>query len=311
MRDPYEILGVSKGAAPADIKKAFRRLAKTHHPDRNPDDPKAQERFSQISGAYELLSDEAKRGQFDRGEIDSEGKPRFQGFGGDGRSAGFNPGQTGFENFSFRNAGRQSQAGGFSAEDIFSDLFTGFGGRAQTRAAPPGEDVAINVRVPFVDWALGTKTRVVLPTGRELDVAIPPALEEGKTVRLKGQGMPSPHGGAPGDALVSVQVEPHPQFRADGDNVRVEVPITLYEAVLGGKVRVPTLAGTVDLNVPRHTVGNRTLRLKGKGIPGRKGHAGDLLVSLRIVLPQHQGSELETFAEEMRKTAPYDPRSAG
>jgi DnaJ-class molecular chaperone len=310
MRDPYETLGVSKGATPADIKKAFRRLAKTHHPDRNPDDPKAQERFSRISGAYELLSDETKRGQFDRGEIDAEGKPRFGGFGGgEGRSGGFNPGQAGFENFSFRNGQRQSA--GFSPEDIFSDLFTGFGARTQARAAPPGEDIAVSVRLPFTDWALGTKTRVVLPTGRELDVTIPAALAEGKSIRLKGQGLPSPHGGAPGDALVSVQVEPHPQFRVDGDNIRVEVPITLYEAILGGKVRVPTLAGTVDLNVPRHSVGNRTLRLKGKGIPGKNGSAGDLLVSLRIVLPQHQGPELDAFAEQMRETTPYDPRSAG
>ncbi|MGQ4275334.1 DnaJ C-terminal domain-containing protein [Terrihabitans sp. B22-R8] len=313
MRDPYDILGVAKSAPAAEIKKAFRRLAKTHHPDRNPNDPKAQERFASISSAYELLSDDEKRAQFDRGEIDADGKPRFQGFGNGSRSGGFQSGGAGgFENFSHRSGGQS----GFSAEDLFSDLFTSFGGgrgqgRAQRGQAPAGEDVAIDVSLPFVEWARGTKTRVVLPTGKELEVSIPAALPEGKSVRLKGQGLASVYGGAPGDALVSVRVEPHPQFRADGQNVRVEVPVTLYEAVLGGKVRVPTLDGTVDLNVPRHFSGNRTLRLKGKGLAGKTGLAGDLLVSLRIVLPRHQDTELEAFAEKMRETAPYDPRSNG
>jgi DnaJ-class molecular chaperone len=317
MRDPYVVLGVSKDASSADIKKAFRKLAKTYHPDRNPNDAKALERFAEVSGAYELLSDEDKRGQFDRGEIDAEGKPRFRGPGGGGRGgpfgSDFNTG--GFENFSFRGGGAGGARGGagFSAEDIFSDLFSNLGAqrqRAESRTVPPGEDVTIDVRLPFVDWARGTKTRVTLPTGKELDVSIPAALPEGKSVRLKGQGARSPYGGPPGDALVTVHAEPHPQFRLDGENIRVEVPITLYEAVLGGKVRVPTLDGTVEMNVPKHSSGNRTLRLKGKGIGGRNGSAGDLLVSLRIVLPKEQGAELEGFAERMRESAAYDPRKS-
>ncbi|MDX6806029.1 J domain-containing protein [Terrihabitans rhizophilus] len=314
MRDPYDVLGVPKSAPAAEIKKAFRKLAKTHHPDRNPGDAKAQARFSEISGAYELLSDEDKRAQFDRGEIDAEGKPRFQGFGGGG-GGGFNPGGSGgFENFSFRGGGGRAGAGGFAAEDIFSDLFSGMAGRGQARGAgggrggaPAGEDIAVEVKLPFVEWAKGTKARVELPTGKELEVSIPALLAEGKSVRLKGQGMPSPWGGAPGDALVTVQIEPHPQFRVDGNNIRVDVPITLYEAVLGGKVRVPTLDGPVEMNVPKHSSGNRTMRLKGRGLPA-KSAPGDLLVSLRIVLPTHQDADLEAFAANMREAAPYDPR---
>lgn len=317
MRDPYDVLGVSRKASAAEIKKAFRRLAKTHHPDRDPD-PKAQERFSELSQAYDLLSDEDKRGQFDRGEIDAEGKPRFQGFGGGrgqaGGFGGFGGGAEGFESFNWNGgrAGAGRTAGGFSTEDILSDLFGGMAGRggagARGAEVPAGEDIAIEVSVPFVDWALGGKARVALPTGRELEVKIPAGIEEGKTIRLKGQGMPSRFGGPPGDALVTPRIEPHPQFRADGRNVRVEVPITLYEAVLGGKVRVPTLDGAVDLNVPPRSTGNRTLRLKGRGIHGAGG-AGDLLVTPRIVLSDRTDAELEALAQRMREGAPYDPRS--
>ncbi len=313
MRDPYDVLSVPRGASEADIKKAFRKLAKTHHPDRSKD-PKAKEKFSEISSAYDLLSDADKRAQFDRGEIDAEGKPRFRGFEGFGGGApggpGFGTGRS-YKTFTWPPGGDGAQqgAGGFSAEDIF-DLFGGLGGRGQTRGrsqhAPAGQDVTAEVVVPFVEWARGGKVRVELLHGRELDVSIPAGIEEGKTIRLKGQGAPSQYGGPPGDALITVKVAAHPQFRAEGNNLRVEVPITLYEAVLGGKVRVPTLDGTVELTIPPRSTGRGALRLKGKGI--RKSTPGDLLVSPRIVLPDGPDAELEALAQRMKDGAPYDPR---
>ncbi|MFC5067180.1 DnaJ C-terminal domain-containing protein [Flaviflagellibacter deserti] len=319
MRDPYDVLNVPKGASDAEIKKAFRKLAKTHHPDRNPNDPKAKERFSELSHAYDLLSDSEKRGQFDRGEIDAEGKPKFSGFGGFGGSRGTGAGAGGFEQYTWTGgSGGSGRSSGFSAEDIFSDLFAGLGGRGRagfaagagtagrTQSAPKGDDLSAEVTVPFTDWAIGGKARVVLPTGRELEFSIPAGIQEGKTIRLKGQGNSSPLGGEPGDLLVTVHIASHPHFRADGHNVRVEVPITLYEAVLGGKIRVPTLDGSVELTVPPNSTGARTMRLKGKGIAG----TGDLLVSLRVVLPPGPDAELEKLAKRMRDGAPYDPRKA-
>jgi DnaJ-class molecular chaperone len=319
MRDPYEVLGVARGASAAEIKKAYRRLAKAHHPDRNPGDPKAQERFSEIGAAHDLLADADKRAAFDRGEIDAEGKPRFQGFegfrpgsgGGGGRGGAGGPWGEHFETYTtspgggFRRSG--GGGGGFSAEDIFSDLFSGLGGRSQRRPAAPGEDLTVEATVPFVTWARGGKARVALPTGKSLDVTIPAGIGEGKTIRLRRQGQASLSGGAPGDALIVVHVAPHPQFRAEGNNLRVEVPVTLYEAVLGGKIRVPTLDGFADMSVPAGTTGLRVLRLRGKGIAAKSG-AGDLLVSLRVVLPDKPSGELEELARAMRDGAPYDPR---
>lgn len=308
MRDPYDVLEVKKGASEAELKKAFRRLAKQYHPDRNRSDPKAKERFAEVSGAYDFLSDETRRGQYDRGEIDAEGKPRFQGFGFGGGRRGAH--EDIFEGFTTAGGGhRRSSRAGVNAEDIFSDLFSGFttrgGGRRE--AAPKGEDVNVEVEVPFVEWARGEKVRVTLPTGREVEVGVPAGIQEGKAVRLRGQGHPSPFGGPAGDALVTFRVAPHPQFRAEGRNVRVDVPVTLYEAVLGGKVRVPTPGGAVDLTLKPGTTGQRTMRLKGKGIAA-KGGAGDLLVSLRIVLPDTADPRLEEAARHLRDEAPYNPR---
>jgi DnaJ-class molecular chaperone len=315
MRDPYDVLSVPRGASEADIKKAFRKLAKTHHPDRSKD-PKAKDKFSEISSAYDLLSDAQKRAQFDRGEIDAEGKPKFrgfEGFGGDGaRDPGFGTGRS-HKTFTWPpggGAGAPGGSGGFSAEDIF-DLFGGLGGRGQTRGrssqAQAGDDISAEVTVPFVEWAAGGKVRVNLPHGKELDIAIPAGIEEGKTIRLKGQGAASPLGGPPGDVLITVRIATHPQFRAEGKNLRVEVPVTLYEAVLGAKVRVPTLDGTVELSLPPRTTGKGALRLKGKGIQS-KPTPGDLLVSPRVVLPDGQDAELENLARRMKDGAPYDPR---
>lgn len=316
MRDPYQVLGVTRSASEAEIKKAFRRLAKTWHPDQKPDDPKAKERFAEISTAYELLSDKEKRGQFDRGEIDAEGKPKFRGF------EGAAPGGARGAHYEFDFGGGGPFAGGSpfggraragaAPDDIFEDILGAFGGRRPRASGfsgepPKGEDVAAEVVVPLKDWARGAKRRVRLPTGKELDVAIPAGIETGKTIRLKGQGRPSGLGGRPGDALVTVRVAPDPQFRVEGRDVRVEVPVTLYEAVLGAKVRVPTLDGAVEVKVPAGSDGGRTLRLRGKGV-GAEGAAGDLLVDLRIALPKGGDPKLEAFAKTLRDEAPYDPR---
>lgn len=310
MRDPYDVLSVPRGASEADIKKAFRKLAKTHHPDRSKD-PQAKEKFSEISSAYDLLSDTQKRGQFDRGEIDAEGKPRFrgfEGFGGGQRDPGFGTGRS-HKTFTWPGGAEGGTAGGFSAEDIF-DLFGGLGGRGgprQQQQAPAGQDLTVDVVVPFVDWATGGKVRVNLLHGKEVDVAIPAGIDDGKTIRLKGQGAASPQGGPPGDVLITVRVASHPQFRVEGKNIRVEIPVTLYEAALGAKIRVPTLDGTVELSLPPRTTGKGSLRLKGKGIQA-KPTPGDLLVSPRIILPDGSDAELENLAKRMRDGAPYDPR---
>ncbi len=313
MRDPYTVLGVAKSADMAEIKKAYRKLAKKFHPDQS-SDPKAKDKFAEVSAAYEILGDEKKRGQFDRGEIDAEGKPRFQGFegfgaggpGGFGRRA--SPG--GFEHFEFRSGG-PGQGASFDASDLFSELFGGAGmrrGGGQSRPLPRGEDVAAQVTVSLRDAVHGAKTRVTLPTGRTLEVSVPAGIEDGQQIRLKGQGQPSPFGGEAGDAMVTVKIAKHPYFRVDGRDLRLDLPLTLYEAVLGSKVNVPTLDGKVELNVPAKSNGGRTLRLRGKGLPQPGGGSGDLLVTLRIVLPDETDPDLLSLAKKWQKQAPYDPR---
>ncbi len=319
MRDPYIVLGISKKADEAEIKKAFRKLAKAHHPDANPNDPNAKERFAEISTAYDFLNDAEKRQAYDRGDIDADGQPRFHGgfSGGNSRShekswhsgfgRGFNPSSSGF--------------GQTAGEDPFADFlkaFTGasaeaprqgkssFRGHSSAFTGEKGEDISLTAVIPFLEWAKGGKTRVRMPDGRELNVTIPPAVEEGKAIRLKGQGSPSHTGGAPGDALVHITVEPHPQFHYDKGRLQVEVPITFYDAVLGGKVRVPTLNGMVDLTIPPRTTGTKTLRLKGKGIQNKEKN-GDLFVALKIVLPGSFDAELDKVASRMKEGAPYDP----
>ena len=313
MRDPYSVLGVAKTASASEIKKAFRKLAKQYHPDQNKD-PKAAATFAEINTAYEIVGDEDKRKQFDRGEIDADGKPRFhgfEGFGAGGAGGGFarDGHSAGFEfNFGTGRGRRGGSApGGASFEDILSEMF-GAGQRssaAHEAPSPRGADIQATVRAPFEVWAVGGKARVDLP-GRSLDVSIPAGIAEGKTIRLKGQGEQSPFGGEPGDALVTVLVEPHPQFRAEGKNVRVDVLVTVYEAGLGAKVRVPTLEGSVDLTLPANTTGLRVFRLKGKGVKAKDG-AGDLLVTPRIVMPDKLDAELEEALKRLRDMKPYDP----
>jgi DnaJ-class molecular chaperone len=305
MRDPYTVLGVSKSADAAEVKKAFRKLAKKYHPDQSKE-PKAKERFTEVNSAYEILGDEAKRRQFDAGEIDAEGKPRYGGFAGGQGAGGFDAGDFGGGSPFGRGGGR---AGGFDPSDIF-DMLNG-GMRGGRRAAPQptrGEDVTASVAVPLEDAVKGGTARVTLPTGRTLEVRIPAGIEEGKAIRLKGQGHDSPTGGAAGDALVTVRYAPHRQFHIEGRDLRLDLPVTLYEAVLGGTVPVATLDGTVEITLPPGANKGRTLRLRGKGMPGPNG-AGDLLVTPRVALPERPDADLEALAKRWRDEHPYDPRA--
>jgi DnaJ-class molecular chaperone len=311
MRDPYEVLGVSRTASESEIKSAFRKLAKKHHPDQNKTDPKAQERFAEANAAYEIVGDKEKRKQFDRGEIGADGKPRFQGF--EGFSGGPPPGSGGR---TFRWSTGPGQGGGFegeafSAEDILGDLFGNLGrgrgqrtGRQQQPRPVRGDDVSGAAAVTLEQLVHGEKIRVDLPTGKTLEVTVPVGTRPGQAIRLKGQGQPGINGGAPGDALVTIDFVPHPLFRVEGDALRREVAISLDEAVLGGKVRVPTLDGPVTLSVPPWSSAGRTLRLKGKGLP-RPGGRGDLLVTLKIVLPDGGDADLEALMRKWRETGRY------
>jgi DnaJ-class molecular chaperone len=318
MRDPYTVLGVTKSADTAEIKKAFRKLAKKYHPDQSKE-AKAAEKFAEVNSAYEILGDEKKRAAFDRGEIDAEGKPRFHGFegseaGGPGFGRRPQAGGPGFEHFEYNFGGRPGGAQGFDPSDLFSDLFGGGAGptrrgaRGHAGPAPRGEDITATVTISLAEAAAGTTTRVNLPTGRMLDVSVPAGIEDGQAIRLKRQGQPSPLGGESGDAMINVRISKHPFFRVEGRDVRLDLPITLYEAVLGAKVNVPTLESKVELAVPAGSNGGRTLRLRGKGLPTPQGTRGDLLVTLRIVLPDEADSELTALMRKWESQKPYNPR---
>jgi DnaJ-class molecular chaperone len=317
MRDPYDVLGVPRSANDAEVKKAFRRLAKTYHPDRNKDDPKARDKFSELNNAYEILGDSEKRKQFDAGEIGPDGKRRFAGFEGFGAGAGAGAGQrAGFEGFSFgfdpASGGYRATRGGAGMDpgDIFSELFGqagmrgGAGGQRRPRA---GEDLRSEAEISLIDAAKGTDLRLAFSNGREIEVKIPPGVTDGKVVRLKGQGHPSPNGGPAGDLLVTVKVKPDKRFVLEGKDLRLRLPVSLDEAVLGGHVRVPTLEGAVEVNIPKNTSSGRTLRLRGKGFPAKDG-AGDLLVTLEIVLPPDAGDELRQLMEKWRERGVENPR---
>jgi DnaJ-class molecular chaperone len=326
MRDPYDILGVSKSADEAQVKSAFRKLAKKLHPDANKHDPKAASRFAEINAAYEILGDDKKRKAFDNGEIDAEGKPRFRGFEGFGAHPGGGPGQGAhFEQFSWgpdgfqRGGGRGAGAGAGGFEDILRDMFGGAGRARGGRSArfepnefaseaPPARDLEATLTISLEDAAKGATTRLHLPTGKDVEVKIPTGITTGQTIRLKGQGYPSPWGGGvAGDALITVTIAQHPIFTVDGKDLRLDLPITLYEAVLGGKVRVPTLDGAVELAIPANTSSGRTFRLKGKGLSA-KSSSGDLLATVRIVLPEGGDPELKELMKKRREAKPYNPR---
>ena len=304
MRDPYDVLGVSKNASEAEIKKAFRTLAKKHHPDTHANDPKAVKRFQEINSAYEIVGDKEKRAQYDRGEIDATGQPRgfdpgAQGFGGfRGRAGGRGKGPGGYE-FQWSGDGQ-----GFSAEVLFADILGGFGGGGGKRRSQPkkGGDIQLATTISLQEAAQGGTRRVVLSDGRQLEVRIPAGVKDGQQIRLRGQG------GPPGDALIAIEIAPHPFLQRDGRDLRMDLPITLKEAVLGAKVSVPTLSGEVTLTVPAHSNSGQSLRLKGKGLPSAGSEpAGDLYVRLVVTLPGGADAKLDAFAKSW--DASYDPRS--
>jgi DnaJ-class molecular chaperone len=328
MRDPYEVLGVDRKASAGDIKTAYRRLAKKLHPDANKNDPKAASRFSELNAAHELLADEDKRKAFDNGEIDAEGKPRFQGFGGfggggprpggpGGPGAGFGP-DANFESFNFGPEGftrttRRGRAGGGAGfggfEDILKEAFgrgaRGGGSTFEQEDFGVGSDVQAEMSVSLPDAANGSTQRLHLPNGKDVDVKIPAGITNGQHIRLKGQGMAGQAG--PGDLIITVSIAPHPVFTLEGTDVRLDLPVTLYEAALGAKVRVPTLDKPVEITIPPWTSSGRTFRLKGKGFPAKSGH-GDLLATVRIVLPEKSDPDLEALMKKWQSDKPYDPR---
>lgn len=317
MRDPYQVLGVPKTASEAEIKKAFRTLAKKHHPDTHPGDEKAKQRFQEISGAYDVIGDKAKRAKFDAGEIDAAGNPR--GFdpraGGSGSGGGFRQGPFGGGaggsdrefHFTWDNANQGAEQAGFNAEDIFADFLGGGRRRGQSRVAR-GEDFSAAVTASFSEGVMGGTRRLVLPNGEQIDVKIPPGVKDGQQIRVKGRGGAGRGGGPNGDVLIQVQVAVHPFLSRDGNDLRMDLPVTLKEAVLGGKVPVPTLSGTVNLSVPANSNTGAVLRLKGKGVPAH-GHAaaGDLYVRLVVTLPDKPDADLTRFAEGWPGS--YDPRA--
>jgi len=294
MIDPYQALGVAKSADEKEIKSAYRKLAKELHPDKNKDNPKATERFSDVTKAYDLLLDKEKRAQFDRGEIDAEGNPTAPfGFGGGG-GGGFQRGPAG-QQFDFGNAG-----GDFG--DIFEGLFGGGGARSspfgsRPRSAPPpkGANVSYRLKVEFIAAATLQKQRITLEDGKTIDLSLPKGVEEGTQMRLGGKGRPGPGGN--GDALVTIHINPHPFFERDGDNIRLDLPISLKEAVEGAKIKVPTVDGPVMMSIPAGSDSGKTLRLKNKGFHGKSGVRGNQLVRLMIVLPE-KDEKLAAFVKD-------------
>lgn len=300
--DLYARLGIKRGASEEEIKKAYRSLAKQLHPDRNKDNPKAAERFAQVTSAYDLLSDKDKRARYDRGEIDEEGNPKMPfggGFGGGGAYGGARPGggNGGFEGF-----GNGETA---DLSDLFEGLFGGgakrsggpFGGFGGRRQAPPqkGADIAYRLKVPFVDAATLAPQRVTLGDGKTIDLKLPAGVEDGTRIRLAGKGEQGP--GGTGDAIVTVAIETHRFFTRDGRDIRLSLPVSLKEAVLGGKIKVPTPDGPVMLTVPKGSSSGKVLRIKGRGFSDRNGTRGDQLVTLAVDLPASD-AELERFASE-------------
>jgi DnaJ-class molecular chaperone len=305
-RDPYEILGLKRGASDKEIRAAYRKLAKKHHPDLNPGNKAAEERFKEISGANELLSDSEKRARYDRGEIDASGQVR--------------PEQPSYRQHAEGQHGtryRPDSGGDFGSEfdegdigDILGEFFRRGGGKAGATMRMRGGDQQYTLAVDFIDAINGATRRLTLPDGKHLDVRVPPGIADGQVMRLKGQGRPGHNGGAAGDALIEIRVTPHPFFRRDGNDVRLDVPVTLAEAVLGGKITVPTPAGNVSVTVPQHSDTGAQLRLRGKGVPAHAGQpAGNAYVTLNVVIGTVD-PELERFLRDWAPGHATDPRAA-
>ncbi len=299
MADPYQILGVSKNATTHEIKSAYRKLAKKLHPDVNPGRKDIEQKFKDVTAAYDLLSDADKRARFDRGEIDAQGQER--GFGG-----GFGNGYRGAR-------GGGPRADPFSSFGGVEDIIAEFMGGGKRRgfgsgmgAGARGNDVTYATSISFVEAALGGKKRVTLSNEKTLDITIPAGVEEGYKLRLKGQGTPGLAGGAAGDAIIELHVETHPHFTRKGRDIILEIPISLPEAVLGANVTVPTLDGQVTVKVPKGSNTGTTLRLKGKGVAD--GVNGDMLVKLKVSLPEPAPQDLTDFIEKWAKKNAYNPR---
>lgn len=303
MADPYDVLGVPPDASQDDIRKAYRRLAKTHHPDLNPGNKEDETRFKEISAAYAILGDEEKRSRFDKGEIDETGaeRPEQQYYR---HYAEGEPG--GFKYYQWRSPQGREDFG-----DIFSDIFGrgGFEGAREFRGR--GGDVTYSLTIDFLEAANGAKKTVSMPDGKRLSITIPPGLKDGQTLRLKGEGRQGLGGGASGDALVTVNVREHPMFRRDGDTIRSTVDITLHEALSGGRIRVNTISGAVNVSVPQNSNTGDTLRLRGCGVMNRStGKRGDHLIELRVKLPKGANDDLRKLIADWEAQHPYDPRVA-
>jgi DnaJ-class molecular chaperone len=297
--DLYSVLGVAKTASAADITKAYRKLAKKLHPDLNPGDKTAEERFKKITAAYGIVGDEDKRKRYDAGEIDASGQERPQ-------QRYYREYAGGEDGARYRSTRGFEDIGEFN--DLFGNLFgRGGAGRGGARFSMRGQDAQYRLEVDFLDAVNGTKTRITLPDGETLDVTIPPGVSDGQVLRLKGKGMPGMGEGGPGDALVEIGIRPHPVFKREGNDIVVELPITFDEAVLGGKVEVPTISGRVSATVPQGANTGHTLRLKGRGIKTRSG-TGDQLVKLSVMMPEKIDDDLKSFAEKWREGHAYDPR---
>lgn len=307
VEDPYKLLGVGRDATAEQIKSSYRKLARKLHPDLNPGDKVAEETFKKVSSAYDLLGDPAKRARFDAGEIDADGNEKrhyrrsssgtgggFGGFGGGGFKFGDNADDIFSELLRRRNKGKANAGGKHWFEEEDEPM--------------RGADAQYSLKVPFSEAALGTTKRITLPSGKSLDVKVPAGTKDATTLRLKGQGNPGRHGGAAGDALIEIKVEDHPFFTRDGDDVLITLPITLPEAVLGGKVTVPTIDGKVALNIPANSSSGVVMRLKGKGIPHGKGR-GDQMVTLKIVLPEKPDADLEQALKSWAAKHSYDVRA--
>jgi len=284
MKNPYEVLGVASSASQDEIKAAYRNLAKELHPDMNPGDTIVEQRFKEVTAAYDMLSDEGKRAQFDRGEINPDGSPRMDGM----FRGGFNP---------------AGGSGGADFEDLVADLF----GRRRRPRQTKGQSITYSVRVPFLEAVRGGVQRVRLHDDTTVNVNIPAGTSDGDSLRLKGRGMPGAGGGPNGDAFVEIQVDPHAYFARDGLDIRVDVPISLMEAVLGAKVNVPTIHGTVAVTVPAGSSSGQVLRLKGRGI-AKSGKKGDEFARLMIQLPEKMDPKLKEFVRSWTKQGDYDPR---